>query len=183
MRHTAICQSLALLGFIGAWHLGGRHQPATTRQTLETVSLCQLTKEWKKYDHKTVRIEAIYATGAESYEVYDTGCLVASNDTAWVEFPAEIQKATQPEIMDRMNRLLRLDSRVRIVAVGEFDGPKKVDIPPNTPPKVADLMRSVDSRYGHMNHWKFQFAFQKIEKVESVPTSDPWPRWATEKKK
>jgi hypothetical protein len=148
----------------------------TSQRRVETLSLCQLTREWKEYDHKTVRIDATYATGAESYEVYDTNCLVDSDSTAWVEFPLEIQKATQPEIMDRMNRLLRLDSRVRIVVVGEFDGPKKVDVPPNTPQGVADLMRSVNSRYGHQNHWNFEFVFSRIEKVEPVPASDPWSR-------
>jgi hypothetical protein len=126
-----------------------------SQQQGERVSLCQLTREWKKYDHSTVRIEAIYATGAESYEVYDTGCLVRGGNTAWVAFPAEIQKATPPEIMEKMNRLLRLNGRAGVVAVGEFDGPKNVDIPPNTPPKVTEQMRAVNSRYGHQNHWTF----------------------------
>jgi hypothetical protein len=103
--------------------------------------------------------------------------------TAWVVFPIEIQKATQSKIMDTMDQLLGKDSRVRIVAVGEFDGPKKVDIPPNTPPGVADLMRTVNSRYGHQNHWIFQFVVSKIEKVERVSASEPWPNNPNEKKK
>ena len=150
-------------------------QAPTSKQTFETVSLCQLTKDWKKYDHSTVRIEAIYATGAESYTVYDPGC--SGNDrTAWVEFPADVERKTPQEVMAKLNRLLHSDSRARLVAVGEFAGPKKVDIPPNTPPKVADLMRSVNSRYGHQNHWDFQFVISKIEEVEPVPAIEPWPK-------
>ena len=175
--------TLSLSVLIGAFHASGRQESLTSLRRVETVSLCQLTREWKQYDHKTVRIEAIYATGAESYQLYDNSCLVSSDSTAWVVFPVEIQKATQSKIMDNMDRLLGQDSRVRIVAVGEFDGPKKVDIPPNTPPGVADLMRTVNSRYGHQNHWTFQFVFSKIEKVERVPASEPWPNNPNEKKK
>ena len=43
-------------------------------------------------------------------------------------------------------------------------------------------MRETNSRYGHMNGWKFQFVFSTIEKVESVPTDTPWPRLADQKK-
>lgn len=174
MRCASAFQSLMLLVLVVASPIKGGKQAPTTEQTFETVCLCQLTGDWKKYDHRTVRIEAIYATGAESYTIYDPGCM-GRNQTAWVEFPAGIQKKTPRVIMDKLNRLLRSDSRARLVAVGEFTGPKKVDIPPNTPPKVAETMRAVNSRYGHQNHWDFQFVFSKIEKVEPVSPSDPWP--------
>ena len=95
--------SLSLL--IGACRAGGGQESLSSPQRVQTVSLCQLTREWKEYDHKTVRIQAIYATGAETYEVYDTSCLVPSDSTAWVVFPVEIQKATQSKIMDTMNQL------------------------------------------------------------------------------
>lgn len=180
MRLTNFYQSVVLLGLFSAWHISAQ-QPTTVRKTLETVSLCELTKNWKKFDHSTVRIEAVYAAGAESSEVYDVDCPRGDN-TAWVEFPAAIEKAAPREVMDKLNQLLASDGRARVVVVGEFAGPKKVDIPPDTPPKVADAIRAVNSRYGHQNHWNFQFVFSKLEKVEPVPASDPWPRWATEKK-
>jgi hypothetical protein len=173
MRYASAVESLMLLVFIGASPVKEAWQAPTTPEPFETVSLCQLTKDWKKYDHRSVKIEAIYATGAESYTVYDPDC-TSRDQTAWVEFPADVQKKTPQKTMDKLNRLLRSDSRVRLVVVGEFAGPKKVDIPPNTPPQVADLMRSVGSRYGHQNQWNFQFVFSKIEKVEPVPASEPW---------
>lgn len=182
MKYARNCQISVLLVLISAWHVGGQQRSPTIRRTLETVSVCQLTSEWKKYDHRIVRIEAVYASGRESNEVYDIGCASGEN-TAWAEFPATAEKATPQQLLDKLNRLLRSESRARIIAVGEFAGPKKVEIPPNTPPKVADAMRAVNSRYGHQNRWDFLFVFSKIEKVEAVPPSDPWPRLATEKKK
>lgn len=56
--------------------INARQSSTASEPRIETVSLCELTKNWKKYDHKIVRIEAIYATGAESSQDYDIGCLM-----------------------------------------------------------------------------------------------------------
>lgn len=59
-------------------------QAATPDHSLETVSLCRLTQHWEKYDHKIVRIEAVYHTGNEVSQVYHPGC-ATSDQTAWVK--------------------------------------------------------------------------------------------------
>lgn len=105
--------------FIARAIIDARQTPTATQPEIPTVSLCELTKSWKKYDHKIVRIEAIYATGAESSQVYDIGCL--TSDTAWV--PTEPKEVTPADLIGKLNELLRSAGRVRIVAVGEFDGP------------------------------------------------------------
>ena len=45
--------------------------PSLSYPHTERVSLCELVKNWKKYDHKTVQVDAVYAVGAESSEIYD----------------------------------------------------------------------------------------------------------------
>jgi hypothetical protein len=176
MRHTKTCRSLLLFVAAGAWHVSAAQQPSVAQQTTRNVlSLCELTSAWRHYDHSVVAIEAIYASGAESTELYDVNC-PSRSDAAWVEFPKAIEKVTPPDIMDKLNRLLRSDGRARVFVIGRFDGPKKVSIPPNTPPDVADVMRGVNSRYGHQNRWNFQFVLSKIEEVERVPSNDPWPK-------
>lgn len=87
-----------------------------------------------------------------------------------------------PGPKQKLNELLRRTGRAQITAIGEFDGPKKVNIPSGLSPDAANAMRETNSRYGHMNGWKFQFVFSTIEKVESVPTDTPWPRLADQKK-
>lgn len=154
----------------------GVQSASTPKDTIQTVSLCELTRNWRKYDHKTVRIDAIYRAGGETSEIYDVSC-PDSDHTAWVEF--DFDNATPAETVATLRGLY---GRVRVTAVGEFDGPKKVNIPPNTPPKFADLMRAFDSTYGHMNHWHFQFVFSKIEEVGPVEANAPWPHWSGEKK-
>jgi len=152
-------------------------QDKTLSQQFDTISLCELTRHWEKYEHKLVRIEAIYNVGPETSEVYDRDC-PTSDHTAWVYLqPYGSTSPDPPELQKQLGELLTQSGRARIAVVGRFDGPKKVDIPPDTSPELADLMRFVNSRYGHQNYWKFQFTFSKVEKVEAVPPTEPWPRW------
>jgi hypothetical protein len=176
--HTLWLLTTGLL--LGPGTLSINFRPNLPQDTtlLETVSLCELSQHWEKYDHKVVRIKAIYRVGNETSEVYDPDC-PRSDHAAWVSLePYGSPSPVPPELQRRLSELLTQNGRARIIVVGRFDGPKQVDIPPDTPPKVADLMRSVNSRYGHQNHWNFQFTFSKIEKIDAVPSSEPWPRWA-----
>jgi hypothetical protein len=170
-----------LLGFliteltpIGVWRV-----QTSAQENGEVVSLCELTKDWKKYDHKVVRIRAIYRTGPETSEVYDLDC-PDSDHVAWV--PPDLAKMAPADMVDKMSRLLRPSGRAQIVARGEFDGPKKVDIPPGTSPGLAATLQAADSHYGHQNGWDFQFVIARIEKVEPAPADAPWPHWTSEKK-
>jgi hypothetical protein len=183
MSLTNTSKVLVLLIFVYASQAFAGAQATTANQPLETVSLCQLTQEWTKYDHKTVRIEAIYHADNEASEVYDPAC-PTSDHTAWVALiPYGSPSPLPPELKERLNELLKHNSRARITVVGEFAGPKKVDVPPGLSPEAAEAQRSTNSRYGHRNQWEFQFVFSKIEKVDPVPASNPWPRWASENKK
>jgi hypothetical protein len=163
---------------LGAWQVKEEPKSQVSSQ-IETVSLCQLTNDWKKYDHLTVRINAIYRTGNETSEVYDLGC-ATSNRTAWVALqPFGTPSPMTPELKEKLNELLRQNGRARISVVGEFDGPMSADSPQGLSPEGEAQSRNGGSRYGHQNLWEFQFIFSKVETVEAVPASDPWPRRAT----
>ena len=142
------------------------------------TSLCELAANWQKYDHTIVRIRAIYRAGNETSEIYDENCPDSGN-SAWV--PPNLDGALPVNIKSRFDDILHTSGRARVVVTGEFDGPKKVDIPSGTSPGLAKIMSTVDSRYGHMNHWKFQFVFSEVESVEPVAAGDPWPHQAGKK--
>jgi hypothetical protein len=180
MRYTFSFQSLlSAVFFVSSF--GFVIQADKAPSDVRTVSMCELAKNWKLYDHKIVRGEGIYTDRAETRELYDKAC--PNNETAaWVEPSDAIGKSEEPHLIDELKQLIRTDGRARVVVVGEFAGPKTVDIPPNTPANIADAMTSIDSRYGHQNHWNFEFTFVKIERVDSVPKTDPWPHWSPERK-
>jgi hypothetical protein len=178
-RHRLRITVIALV-LISSWHLVNAQAPRI-KQEIKTPSLCELTRDWKRYDHTTVRIAAIYRVGQELSDIYDASC-PDSESTAWADLPSETEKTTPRDVLDHLNQLIRSDGRARLVVRGEFDGPKKVNIPPNTPKGVAELMREVNSRYGHQNRWRFRFVISKIENVQPVALAEPWPRWTSEKK-
>lgn len=179
-RMAAIIAAIPVI--LGAWQVKEEPKSQVSSQ-IETISLCQLTNDWKKYDHRTVRINAIYRTGNETSEVYDLGC-ATSDRTAWVALqPFGSPSPMAPVLKEKLNELLKRDGRARISVVGEFDGPKSVDIPQGLSPTGEAVFPNGGSRYGHQNLWKFQFIFSKIESVEPVPVSDLWPRWPTERNK
>jgi hypothetical protein len=124
----------------------------------------------------------IYATGPETSEIYDVGCPFLDK-ASWVDLSSDIKKASDPDLIERLNQNLEVNKRARVVVVGEFDGPKQVAVPPNTPASVAALMRAVNSRYGHQNMYNFRFLILKVEKVESVDKTEIWPRWAAKGKR
>ncbi len=171
---------LPLMFLAISWTSVGERQISSNLQQLsEPVSLCELTKNWKKYDHSVVHVEAIYRAAAETSEVYDLGCPDTAH-VAWV--PPDLDKMVPDDKVKEMSRLLKADGRAQIVAVGEFDGPKHVSIPPETSPGLAKTLQAADSRYGHQNGWDFQFVISRIEKVGPVPSNAPWPRWARERR-
>jgi len=175
--------SAAIPLVLALWPTKAQEKPDELLPQLQTVSLCRLTKNWREFDHHVVRIEAIYSVGNETSEVYDSDC-PAHDNAAWVKLlPYGSPSPIPPELKEKLNELLRRNGRARITAIGEFDGPKKVNVPSGLSPEAADAMRETNSRYGHMNGWKFQFVFSKVEKVEPVPADAPWPRLADQEKR
>jgi len=164
-----VCPALAF--FIILTAIGARQGSANAHEKLQTVSLCELTKNWRKYDHKMVRIEAIYAIGPETSEMYDTDC---RNETAWVP-PVQYGSSgpPPPDLEAKLKHLLKQGGRARVTVVGEFDGPKKVEIPLGTSPALAATLQAADSHYGHQNAWDFQFVISRIEKVDPAPPDTP----------
>jgi hypothetical protein len=182
MNFILKCRAIGLLVLLAYASRAESPQVGIPDESLSTVSLCQLTRDWEKYDHKIVRIESIYHTGNEVSQLYDPGC-ATSDQTAWVKLlPYGSPSPVPPRLKQKLNELLRRTGRAQITAIGEFDGPKRANIPSGLSLEAANAMRETNSRYGHMNGWKFQFVFSKIEKVESVTSDTPWPRLADQKK-
>jgi len=134
----------------------------------KVVAYCELASHQKVYDHGIVQTEGIFKRGQESWKFYSPLCLLAEQ-TSWVDYSDDLRHSTSPELIDKMEKLLDSAGRVKLTVVLEFDGPKKVGVPADTPPKVADLMRSVNSRYGHLNQFSSRVLFLKILAVDPVP--------------
>jgi hypothetical protein len=138
------------------------------------VSYCDLAREYAKYDHKIVRMTGIYRRGGEISSFYDPGCIDA--DSAWVDSLPGLKHQSSPDLVSTMEALLDAHGRAMIDAEVEFDGPKPVTIPPGTSPRLAEIIRYTNSRYGHENLFRFRVVLLRLRSVEPVPSATPWPR-------
>jgi len=163
--------------------LGGvsAQQATKVQPTPKVAAYCEIASHQKEFDHDIVQTEGIFRRGRENWTFYSPSCPLA-DQTSWVDYSDDLRHSTSPELMGKMEKSLDSAGRVNLTVVLEFDGPKKVDVPPGTPPKVADLMRGVNSRYGHLNQFNSRVSFLKILAVDPVSANGvtvSQPRGAT----
>jgi hypothetical protein len=135
---------------------------------------CKLAQQPERYDHRVLLVQAIYRSGGEIMSLYDPDC-PSRESTSWVDYADDLRQTTSPELLTKMNQLLKQNGRARITVRLEFYVPKPVAIPPGTPPALADVMRGKNSRWGHQNQFATRVRFLKILTVEPVPTDVAWP--------
>lgn len=174
-KQNMIAASILCLGtMLGTPRIQRTHEREQQIPATKRTDYCSLVAQSAKYDHHVFETEGIYRRGGEIRGFYSLSC-AERKDSAWVDYSEDLREHTPPPLYKRMEKLLDADGRAGIVAVLRFDGPKKVKIAPGTPPALAAAMRDFDSRYGHMNQFKYRVVLLKIIRVDSVPPDAPWP--------
>ena len=171
-RGKFILQYLLLVCLMSAFSVGQQSRPSA--HVGGDTPYCKLAQQPERYNRRVLRVQAIYRSGGEIMSLYDAHC--ASRESAsWVDYADELRQTTSPELLTKMNQLLKQNGRAKITVRLEFYGPKPVAIPAGTPPALADVMRGTDSRWGHQNQFATRARFLKILAVEPVPTEVAWP--------
>jgi len=147
------------------------------RQKTPALSLCDLAREPDRYDNQIVRLRAIYETGPETARLYDPACC-CEQAAAWVEFEDKPLVGSQ-NILRKLQKSAKSNERVYVVFVGRFQGPYKYDTRDVKNPKLAEFLQKANTRYGHMNAYRFQFIPQILEAVEPVARGTPEFKWDT----
>ncbi|MDE3163780.1 MAG: hypothetical protein KGL64_11020 [Acidobacteriota bacterium] len=155
--------------------LGFAQQGSQEENNPKFVPYCEVVSHVEKYDHRVLETEAIYRRGGEIMSFYSPSCPTKSN-ASWVDYSSEMRRKSSPQLVHKMDELLDSHGRATVVALVEFDGPKPVEIPPGTAPALADIIRQMNSRYGHDNLFAYRVKILKITKVEPVSESAPWPQ-------
>ncbi|WP_263383438.1 hypothetical protein [Granulicella arctica] len=136
---------------------------------------CDVVQHVRANDQKVLLVRGIYRRGGEIESFYGQACLDRSK-VSWADFSKALHDKTAPAVLSELDTLLARDGRAGVLALLEFDGPKKVVVPPGTQPGLASLMRGTNSRYGHMNAFTYRVRILRIDHVESLDSSVPWPR-------
>lgn len=136
----------------------------TDLSKVPTVSYCELIKNPSKYDHKVVRVQAIYFNAFERSYLYDETCETNKSPTAPEKVPAEtwaewdksfVSKGDSEEA--KLNRGLMGFGRKDVTLIGKFNSTNEQGevIGPN--------------RFGHLNCCPYQFSIMRLEKLNTPP--------------
>ena len=134
----------------------------TDLSKVPTVLYCELIKNPSKYDHKIVRLRAIYFNAFERSYLYDQTCETDKSPTAPEKIPAEtwaewdksfVSKGDSEEA--KLNRGLTGFGRKDVTLIGKFNSTNeqgKSDGP---------------NLFGHLNCCRFQFKIMLLESIVS----------------
>ena len=140
-------------------------QEQKTLPKIPTVAYCELVRQPAFYDNKVVRVTANYFVGFEGSLMSSPAC---GKEDTWVEFAAELERATPFKIGKKFDSLtdtspeynngsVNYPSRqVKVTWVGLFQGIKATQT-------IGKQTFSLG--FGHMNGFDFQFVAQKVEFV------------------
>jgi hypothetical protein len=165
--------SVWLIFFFGA--LMAQNISEMEYSELSYVPYCRMVKQYKKYDKRIVKTEAIYRSGGEISSFYHPSC-PDRDKAAWVDYSGDLKKTTPSNLMKEMKAALDPDGRIWVTAIIRFDGPKPVEISPNAPKELAEIMNGINSRYGHMNQFDTRVVLIKVLSIKPVTPNTPWPK-------
>lgn len=173
-EHIVIFLLPILLFSAYAVHCG---QHDSLEENVDTIAFCEVVQNPDSYDGRKIRVRAILDVGPEQQRLYDPECMGDKTST-WVEFDGA-HKQSSAEVRQQLEKILDADGRAFVVVVGRFDGPRKFEVPEGIDPKLAEFLKQANSRYGHLNGYRFQFVIVSVEQVEPVPADVPWFKWDT----
>lgn len=134
--------------------------PLNDLSKVETVTYCELVKNPAKYNHKIVRVRAIYFNAFERTYLYDETCEVEKLPYAPEKVPAEtwaewdksfVSKGESEEA--KLNRQLNGFGRKDVTLIGRFNSTDEQNETNET------------NLFGHLNCCQFQFQIMRLEKI------------------
>jgi hypothetical protein len=134
---------------------------------VETVSYCELIKNAAKYDHKIVRVRAIYFNEFERSYFFDETCEIGKTPTAPEKVPAETWAEWDKSLVTTgdseeaiLNSKLKSFGTKDITVIGRFNSTNEQN-DPNAP-----------NRFGHMGSCQFLFQIMRLEKIVTQASDD-----------
>ena len=119
------------------------------KDELNTVEFCELLKNSKDYDQKTIRVAAIYRYGSEYSEIYCLSC--ENNPLVWLEYGKSFTSLTKSKIRRRLKSSER-GKTINVIAVGKIES---------------------SGGYGHLGKYKYQFVVDYFESAEVILKDSP----------
>lgn len=159
-----------LTSLVCASLLGISSQAPSNRRT-EYVSFCDVSNEPEKYDQTSITTSGIYAAGPEFAVFIDPACPpTTQRDNA--AFPTPIDSAVQrSQLWQRMGQIIDRDQQAFVVVRGVFDAYKRYEGRLPDDPKLQEILKIANSRFGHLNFARFRLRIESVEFVSAVSSA------------
>ena len=154
-------------------HISPLHSPETPIKP-QFVPYCKIVKHTHIYNQKKIITDGNLIQGIVDGNILYNSLCPQNKYISWVEYSNKMTKNTAHNVMKRMNMLLKQNSRINVVILMRFYGPKSVFIPAGTSKKIAKIMQAINSKWGNMNRYSTKIIIIKILNAEPVPKHEPW---------
>jgi hypothetical protein len=131
------------------------------------VPFCDLVKNPAAYDRTIVRTRALFCRNPEEIFLADDAC-GTQESLVWVEDSTTREGRSSRSVIRHLKALWVRDGKAMVTIVGRFHGPREVEVPPGTPPAAAEILRYVNSKYGHLSSFRFMLEPMLIEDAKEA---------------
>lgn len=139
----------------------------TTNRT-EYVSFCEIVQHAERYDQKSVLTSGIYTAGPEFSDFLDPNCpTTPERDVGTLPAPSR-DRVQDTRGWKRLRQVLEKDKRAFIVVRGVFDAYNRYQGPLPADPRLQEVLKKGNSRFGHLNFARFRLRIESVEFVAPV---------------
>lgn len=154
----------------GMWLVAAPPQPAPGADVTgrnEYVPFCEVVRNPEKYDQRWITTAGIILAGSEASDLYDPSCDAPELDVFTLPV-ALSDAAARKAAWKQLGKLLDKDRRVFVVVRGVFDAYRRYEGPLPADPKLQDILKRGNNRFGHQNVARFRLRIESVEFVAPV---------------
>jgi hypothetical protein len=134
----------------------------------EYVSFCELVQHPERYDQKNVLTSGIYQAGPEFSDFVDPDCpTTPERDVGTLPVPIR-ERVQDSRGWKRMRQVLEQNKRAFVVVRGVFDAYNRYEGPLPADPRLQEVLKKGNSRFGHLNFARFRLRIESVEFVAVV---------------
>jgi len=140
----------------------------TSGDRTEFVSFCDVLQHPDKYDQKSVLTTGIYQAGPEFSDFVEPDCPTTS-DRDYTTLPVPVSNQVQRTNGWRgLRQELEKNKKAFVVIRAVFDAYNRYEGPLPADPKLQEVLKLGNSRFGHLNFARYRLRIESVEFVGAV---------------
>jgi hypothetical protein len=139
------------------------------------VSFCEVVPNPERYDQKIIVTSGIYRAGVESSSFADPACEPGDGRDWETLLAPNTSTVGRSSGWRRFERIIDKDRRAFVVVQGVFDAYQRYEGPLPAEPRLQELLRQGNRRFGHLNVARFRIRVTSVDYVTPAANEQPPP--------